>query len=90
MDIQESYCKNIAKCDFLEMIWRVKSPERFISFVDELSFVVDLHFNKAKNSLKSLVFSSKLATSLLCTFNGGIINGIFYHSRKFSRYTNML
>ena len=89
-DIQESYCKNIAKFDFLEMIWRVKSPERFISFVDELSFVVDLHFNKAKNSLKSLVFSSKLATSLLCTFNGGIINGIFYHSRKFSRYTNML
>ena len=90
MDIQESYCKNIAKFDFLEIIWRVKSPERFINLVDELSFIVDLHFNKAKNSLESLVFSSKMVTSLFHTFNGGIINGIFYHSRKFSRYTNVL
>ena len=44
---------------------------------NELSFVIDVHF-EAKNSFKSLASSLKSATSLLPRFTGGI-NGIFYH-----------
>ena len=50
---------------------------RTTNFGNELSFVIGVHF-EAKNSLKSLAFSLKSATSLLPTFNGGI-NGVFYN-----------
>ena len=58
------------------------SELRITNLGNELSFDIGVHF-EAKNSLKSLAFSLKLATSLLPTFSGGI-NGIFYHYRKFS------
>ena len=50
---------------------------RTTNFGNELLFVIGVHF-EAKNSLKSLAFSLKSATSLLPTFNGGI-NGVFYN-----------
>ena len=44
---------------------------RFDKLGNELSFVIDVHFD-TKNSLKSLAFSLKSVTSLLPTFSGGI------------------
>ena len=48
---------------------------RFNKLGNELSFVIDIHFD-GKKSLKSLAFSLKLVTSLLPILSGGI-RGIF-------------
>ena len=57
--------------------YKLLSELRATNLANELSFVIGVHF-EAKNSLKSLAFSLKSATSLLRKFSGEI-NGIFYH-----------
>ena len=59
---------------------KLLSELRATNFGNELSFAIGVHF-EAKNSLKSLAFSLKSATSLLPAFNGGI-NGIFWPLKK--------